>query len=184
MAKAPSRKQRNIRHQEALKQEAEIKRGLGTDSKSKRLARRAALRALTSLSKDPFPRPPRPAPILVLFFLDRIKTKVDHKLNTVFDESGNISFSSVPVVMIRDLRTKRVKGPKGRMIEEDHLTQWRVFAGAMPVREQDDVSETSQFIGIQAPMTAWAAAGLLDGMVLRDLPREERAKPYDYKRAA
>jgi len=150
----------------------------GLKAKEKRLARRAQERA-EGLAKQ---MPRRPAPILVLFFLDRIKTKVDHKLSKIVDESGTTSFSSTPVVMIRDIRTKRVKGFKGRMIDEEHYTQWRPFVGAMPVRAQDDVSETSQFVGIQASMDAWVKAGLLDGMVLRDLPREEKAR--EYRRAA
>lgn len=168
---------KNLQHQMTLKTRERPLSG--------RKVRRAAERytALEPVHGSPEPKQlsRRPAPILVLFFLDRIKTKVDHKLHKIIDDTGTTSFSSVPVVMIRDIRTKRVKGLRGRMIDEEHYTQWRPFHGAMPISAQDDVSETSQFIGIQAPMTAWAAAGLLDGMVLRDLPREDKR---EFKRAA
>ncbi len=138
----------------------------------KRKAKREAIGGdiLRSLAKDKITR--RPAPILILFFLDKIKTKIDFKLNKLVDAAGLVSFSSVPVVMIRDIRSKQVKHGK-RMVTEDHFTAWRVFAHAMPVREQDDVAAGSQFIGVQAPMEAWAKAGLLEGMILRDLPREQ-----------
>lgn len=151
--------------------------------KAKRRSRRAAERH-TALEPVFLPehqktKPRRPAPILVLFFLDRIKTKVDHKLEKVVDPYGtSFSFTSTPVVMIRDIRTKKVKHGK-RMVEEEHFTQWRPFPHAMPVCDQDNVSATSQFIGIQAPMDAWAKAGLLDGMILRDLPREQTNRFVD-----
>lgn len=147
--------------------------------KSNRIRRRAHDRA-EGLAKQAPRKPPVP---VVTFFLDKIKAEVRNHLMKIEgpDAYGAKSFHFVncPVVYIRDI-IEQHKRVKGRWVElPPKYSKWRVFPYAEPLLPEDDVHSLAQFIGIKAPLTAWAATGMLDGLVLRDLPKEARQGRFD-----
>jgi hypothetical protein len=122
---------------------------------------------------------PRPVAPVITFFLDRLLCKVEDK--SVAADRG------VLVVYTRTVHTKRQR-VRGKWVYEEHFGKWRPFRGAEPALARDQTTPLFSHIGIRAPITAWANQGLLDGMVDRDLPREQRRpefKPVGHaKRAA
>lgn len=144
----------------------------------KRKAKRDAIGAdiLRTLARDKI-KTRRPISPCVTYFLSAATTKVEFKLQKV-GEGETTRFNSVPIVFIRELTEKRRK-VKGRMITETHFANWRPFHNAEPVREHDDCLSLP-FVGIKAPLTAWIASGLLDGLIIQDQPKEQR----EWKRAA
>jgi len=176
------------KHDKKVKLNLAYQRGLHGRSteKARRKIKRECERAagVTKYQRKPV------APILT-FCLSRMTTKIEYKLikivGVVIENTPPFPpyFESVPVVFIRDLKeTKRKVGK--RFVTDTEYTKWREFHHASPVRDQDNTTSSSPFVLIQAPITAWVACGLHDGLVARDLPREEKpvAKAEAVKRAA
>lgn len=146
----------------------------------KRKAKRAQARADgTLITASKLLRRPAPAPILT-FALSTFTTMVEHKLVKIEEDGKLARFDSVPQVLIREL-TEKVKRVGKKTFTETHYSKWRVFQNASPVSDQYRIKQLP-FIMISAPITAWVAAGLLDGMVMRDIPREEQQRSFADRR--
>lgn len=130
--------------------------------KSNRIRRRSIARSLLSSAFNDglVPKPRLPPVPVVTFFLSLDVCKV----------SGT-------AILTRERQTQR-SGHGWKAREFTAYGKWRPMKDATQLLA-GEISPTATYIGIKAPLTSWAATGMLDGLVLRDIPKEARQGRFD-----
>lgn len=140
-------------------------------SNAKRKAKREFDRVTIAEYGDASPKPPKRLPVapVATLYIEAERVREKYK-TTVVERDGVKTIVREQIVLVRDRLYMRKPGDKP-------FSKWRVFHGATAVIQRSDYPE---YVGIEAPLGAWIAAGYLLCKV--DAHRDMQRGFYDDRR--